>query len=63
MPKEKLLTVLFLINVPEDSATACSSFSQVVTRRTLAPRDLGTAKEQVPLFTPSERAKNAFQLC
>lgn len=56
-------TVLFLINVLGDSATVCSSFSQVVTRRTLVPRDLGMAREQVPLFMPSEGAKNTFQLC
>ncbi|KAL2309667.1 hypothetical protein Nmel_005884 [Mimus melanotis] len=33
-----------------------------VMRRTLAPRDLGMARAQVPWFTPSEGAKNAFQL-
>lgn len=45
-----------LIKEPEASATTCSSFSQVVMQRTLAPRDLGTAREQVPSFMRSEEA-------
>lgn len=48
--------MLFLIDKPEASATRCSFFSQVVTQRTLAPKDLGTAREQAPSFMPSEGA-------
>lgn len=47
---------MLLIKEPEASASTCSSFSQVVTQRTLAPRDLGTAREQVPSFMRSEEA-------